>query len=92
MAQQVATFYLDTSTTNNLSTGPIWHNIHLRTILGDMWDKYDLFNLYLVEVCTSKCDTFNNPSDLALKVMISGLPFVNSGYDVATSHLTNRYY
>jgi hypothetical protein len=54
--------------------------------LGDIWDKYDLFNLYLEEVRTSKCDTFNNPDDLALKIMIAGLPFVNTGYDVATSH------
>jgi hypothetical protein len=55
-----------------------------------MWDKYDLFNLYLVEVCTSKCDTFTDPDDLAVKIMIAGLPFVNTGYDVATSHLTSK--
>ena len=25
-----------------------WSNINLRTVFGDMWDKYDYFNLILV--------------------------------------------
>jgi hypothetical protein len=89
MTQQVATFYLDTYSSIS-EVGPTWHNINLRTILGDMWDKYDLFNLSLVELCTSKCETIDDPDDLSLKIMISGLPFVNTGYDVATAHLTNK--
>lgn len=88
MAQQVATLYLDTFYADGQQ--PAWYYINLRTVLGDMWDKYDLFNLSLVEVCTSKCNTFTDPGDLALKIMISGLPFINAGYDVGTSRLTSK--
>ena len=65
-----------------------WNNINLRTLLGDMYDQYDRFNLCLNAIVTS---TAPNPlgdaiDDKAVLVRLSGLPFVNQTYDVATQH------
>jgi hypothetical protein len=68
-----------------------WNNISLRALLGDMWDKYDNFNLSLVQVV---CDgngvsaSLTN-ANLMLNIWISGLPLVNGFYDTATKNITN---
>lgn len=39
------------ATVNNSNL--LWNNINLRTVLGDMYDKYDLFNLQLNSIAQS---------------------------------------
>jgi type IV secretory pathway VirB6-like protein len=58
-----------------------WNNINLRTLLGDMWDKYELFNLSLVEMAAG-VSVFNFVNDnLNVAINISGLSFSNCNYD-----------
>ena len=60
-----------------------WNNIDLRSLLGDMYDKYDKFNLCLNTIHTAQANTIDiNPDCKNVTVKISGLPFLNSGYNV----------
>ena len=79
---------------NQYMTSMTWYNINLRTLLGDMYDDYDIFNLSF--------NTFTSAvllgaigatlDDKALMVKISGLPFLNQTYDVAKGHNTSSTY
>ena len=71
-----------------------WTNIDLRSILGDMYYKYDKFNLCLT---TLGCDAVsasialngyanNSYDNLYASVNISGLPWINQTYNQATNH------
>jgi hypothetical protein len=62
-------------------------NINLRTLLGDMYDQYDTFNLSLTSITNAKTPaavgpTFANSDvdNLNLTLYISGLPFINNSY------------
>ena len=64
-------------------TNMTWNNINLRSLLGDMYDKYDTFNLVPVVFATGiSNNTFGSFSDDRItQVCISGLPFTNNVYD-----------
>jgi hypothetical protein len=76
-----------------------WNNINLRTLLGDMYDKYDLFNICLNTISTAGAGASttllggvagNNSADnLNVIVKLSGLPFVNQTYSVKQGCNTN---
>jgi hypothetical protein len=64
-----------------------WYNINLRTLLGDLYDKYDTFNLCLTSIsCGTPSEALgvnylNNDVDNGhLTVYVSGLPFINQTY------------
>ena len=66
-----------------------WYNINLRTLLGDLYDKYDTFNLCLTSISCAKATepvggTYlaNNIDNAHLTIYISGLPFINQTYSV----------
>lgn len=60
-----------------------WNNINLRTLLGDMYDKFDLFNICLNTISTSQANLIDTNSDSRnINVKISGLPWVNQTYNV----------
>jgi hypothetical protein len=61
-----------------------WNNINLRTLLGDMYDKYDLFNICLNTITTASCAVQygNSVDDRNVILKLSGLPFVNQTYSV----------
>ena len=71
-----------------------WTNIDLRTVLGDMYYKYDLFNLCLTTASTDFNPTapangtyLNGALDNALvTIYISGLPWKNQTYNQPTNH------
>lgn len=103
----IATLYLkssDLSTTENeiglASVGNTvlkWNNINLRTVLGDMYDEYETFNLSLTSIGSSKTPAglganFGNSdiNNLFLTVYIEGLPFIHNTYDVAKRINTGR--
>jgi hypothetical protein len=75
----------DASLTDQFLTNFTWTNINLRTVLGPMYDKYDLFNIYLTNIMT--VNTTNNYGssvwDLSVSIFMSGLPFVNQTYNCA---------
>jgi hypothetical protein len=68
-----------------------WNNINLRILLGDMYDKYDLFNICLNTVTTgsavSNTGISNDDRNVILK--LSGLPFINQTYSVKQGCNTN---
>jgi len=64
-----------------------WNNINLRTLLGDIYDDYDIFNLCLNSISTSLTpayiDTISTNSEFKnVSIKISGLPFINQTYNV----------
>jgi hypothetical protein len=68
-----------------------WNNINLRTLLGDMYDKYDLFNICLNTITTSAPTLAygNTADDRNVILKLSGLPFVNQTYSVKQGCNTN---
>jgi hypothetical protein len=81
-----------TSNTNRTST--TWNNINMRTLLGDMYDKYDTYNLCLntVATATSLNNVYKAPSDSQVMLRIQGLPFINNTYNVGSSYNSNTQY
>jgi len=71
---------------NIVNTTFTWRNINLRTLLGNMYDKYDVFNLTLNTVASAQCRALsvnfanNDTNQLTNLINISGLPWVNQTY------------
>jgi hypothetical protein len=79
---------------NQYMTSMTWYNINLRTLLGDMYDNYDIFNLSLNTFTSAVLNGVIGASldDRQLLVKVSGLPFLNQTYDVAKGHNTSSTY
>lgn len=82
---------------NQYMTSMTWYNINLRTLLGDMYDDYDIFNLSFNTFTSAVVGSGANLAgasldDRALLVKVSGLPFLNQTYDVAKCHNTSSTY
>lgn len=71
-------------TVNAKLSSMTWNNINLRTLLGDMYNDYDLFNLCLNTISTATANPTIDPNDDVknVSVVISGLPFINQTYNV----------
>jgi hypothetical protein len=69
-----------------------WSNLDLRTVLGDMWDKYQYFNVSIVEITTAPSPTSNAPTDATCcqNIWIQGLPIVGATYDAQLKLNTQR--
>ena len=61
-----------------------WNNINLRTLLGDMYDDYDIFNICLNSISTATANPILDLNDDVKNVFItlSGLPLINQTYSV----------
>jgi hypothetical protein len=68
-----------------------WENINLRTVLGTMYDKYDVFSLQLVYVGQglSEAALNTNSNDNLVFIELIGLPLINNTYNIKTKHNTN---
>ena len=65
-------------TSNGKLSSITWNNINLRTLLGDMYDKYNTFNLCLNTISTSQANTIDpSPDSKNVNLRLSGLPFIN---------------
>jgi len=60
-----------------------WYNINLRTVLGDLYDKFDYFNLSLYFISTDTQCTITQAADKCVYMKIGGLPFSNQTYNVS---------
>jgi hypothetical protein len=71
-----------------------WNNINLRSLLGDMYDKYDTFNLCLNTVSSGVSQNYYyaSPSDLQVLLRIQGLPFLNNTYNIQLYENQRKYY
>jgi hypothetical protein len=77
---------------SNLNTSCTWNNINLRSVLGTMYDKYDIFNLELNAASHSYSQNIDiglSPDDNNLLIQLSGLPLLNNTYNIVTKHNTN---
>ena len=84
---------------NQFRSSMTWNNINLRTVLGDMYDKYDIFNLEIIHIVAAVLVnesgsggsiTFGaTPSDRCLLLQVSGLPFINQTYNFKNGCNTN---
>ena len=72
----------DYGTSNSINTIFTWTNINLRTLLGDMFDKYDRFLLLLQNISNASPTTAPGTAvdDRAILINMSGLSFINSNY------------
>jgi hypothetical protein len=61
-----------------------FNNINLRTLLGSMYDKYDLFNICLANVTqsTGSANFGVTLDDIIVQIYLTGLPFINQSYSV----------
>ena len=63
-----------------------WNNINLRVLLGDLYDKFDRFNLNLNTIATSQANSIGTAADdRCCYVTIDGLPWVNNTYNQKTN-------
>ena len=81
--------------TNNRCT-LTWKNINMKKVLGEMYDKYETFNIKLYQM-TQTTTMVNSasaigPSSQLIDVRISGLPFINNGYNVVSRNNTYEVY
>jgi hypothetical protein len=76
--------------TNGKLSSITWNNINLRTLLGDMYDKYNTFNLCLNTISTSQANTIDpNPECKNVNLRLYGLPFINQTYSAKNNCNTN---
>ena len=61
-----------------------WNNIDFRNLLGDMYDKYDKFNINLNGYVCRKVAVSLNDYDTTF--FVSGLPFSNQTYNIKTGN------
>ena len=73
-----------------------WKNINMRRVLGEMYDKYDTFNMYLYQINQSSAFHTAAPTigsnNVLVDVRIKGLQFLNSTYNVVSRNNTNTAY
>lgn len=70
--------------TNNRQT--FWFNVNFRTLLGDLYANYDTFNMSFIN-CFSRV-VIATGSPVNVNLYMSGVDFVNSGYDAKTKNNT----
>ena len=70
-------------TANANGTQLTWNNINLRVLLGELYEKYDRFNLCLNTIATSNADVIGSgdANNRCTYITISGLPWTNNTYN-----------
>lgn len=69
-------------TVNAIKSDTLWYNVNFKNILGDMYYKYNKFNLKLHAIQFTSVPTGTTSIiELLLKINLSGLEFSNSNYD-----------
>ena len=73
-----------------------WKNINMRRVLGEMYDKYETFNMYLYQINQSSAFSAQIPVSyvpaLLVDVKIKGLQFFNNTYNAVSRSNTNTAY
>ncbi len=91
--RECATLCLTTQygNSNVLNTSCTWNNINLRTILGPMYDKYDVFVLELNSIthALANANLGATEDDIMTLIEISGLPLINNTFNCESNHNTN---
>lgn len=73
-------------------TSIVWYAVNIKNLLGDLYDKYELFNIQLL--CagyTSGTTAYGaTADDLSIRFAMSGLNWVYCNYDVSTGNTVNK--
>ena len=70
-----------------------WKNINMRQVLGEMYDTYETFNVYLYQISqTASIATAINATFSMVDLRLSGLPFLNHTYNTVSRNNTNSAY
>jgi hypothetical protein len=77
-----ATYYGTQAAPLTVTTSMTWYNINMRALLGDLYDKYERFNISLNFAAGSSTGTIAENNTAAdnrmLQVKMKGLPFISS--------------
>ena len=98
-SQEKATLVLKTSdltynsssnigTANSTGTVCTWNNINLRVLLGNLYDKYERFNLCLNTFTANSSGVLE--ADSGTYITLAGLPFVNNSYVVKSNSISQE--
>ena len=100
---QSSTLILNTlyaSSKNSVNTSFVWDNISFRTLLGDIWETYDKFNISLVSAHSTTAPNDLGTSlyggglvslgDRAVLLRMNGLPFHNNSYSITANGRFNQ--
>jgi hypothetical protein len=66
----------------------LWKQINIKALLGEMWNKYNMFNLVLRTAVKNPGTNVN--TFFAHTLWMTGLNFVNRNYSIVTKGLTNE--
>ena len=71
-----------------------WKNINMRRVLGEMYNKYESFDLYLYQISLSLpvTGTPTSAQYFLVDINITGLPFINNTYNVFSQNNINIMY
>jgi len=76
-------------TINATRTQATWYSINLENMLGDLYNKYDMFNLRLNCLSYQQQAAFGvTPFDRLVQFAVSGLPWENNNYSTTRKVLT----
>jgi hypothetical protein len=76
------------ASTNSIKSSFTWNNINLRNLLGDMYDKYDRFNIALNTIATAYTPlALSGNTNNQVLIRVSGLPWINNSYNINASGL-----
>jgi hypothetical protein len=74
---------VNASSINSMRSSITWNNINLRILLGDMYDKYDRFNLCLNCISTAYALSATNNSQVLIR--LTGLPWIGCNYNITSN-------
>jgi hypothetical protein len=77
---------VNASSINAMRSSFTWNNINLRNLLGDMYDKYDRFNLCLN--CISSAYTgsaLSGTNNSQVLIRLTGLPWIGCNYNISST-------
>lgn len=72
-----------------------WKHINMRLVLGEMYDRYETFNIYLYQISQTGGLTGFAPTSAPYQlvdVKMKGLPFLNNTYNFKTQNNSNSAY
>ena len=72
-----------------------WKNVNMRMIMGEMYDRYETYNIYLYQINQTaglSASTTSNANQLLVDIRMKGLPFLNNTYNFKTQNNTSSAY
>ena len=79
-------WYLKSTAGNSAGVNCFWNNIDTKSLLGELYDKFDYFSLELLQVDVYSTGALFPTSANVNYILVDGLPFIND-YDIANKNL-----